>query len=97
MYDSFLIFNEPLSKHSTIKIGGLAKYFFCPHNFSECLQAFEFAEKHRFQFYILGNGSNTLFSSKDFNGVIINTKNLKNFYIYNVPSVVLSMRIYHIK
>lgn len=79
MYDDFLFLNESLYKHSTIRIGGQAKYFFVPRDFRECLKAFEFAKSRNLPIYILGNGSNTLCSSSGFDGVVINTLRLNTY------------------
>ena len=76
--------DEELKLHSTVRIGGKAKYFFMPKNFYECLKVFEFAKINKLPIYILGNGSNTLCSSYGFNGVVLNTNNLNQMYFENV-------------
>ena len=76
--------DEELKLHSTVRIGGNAKYFFMPKNFYECLKVFEFAKINKLPIYILGNGSNTLCSSYGFNGVVLNTNYLNQMYFENV-------------
>ncbi len=76
--------DEELKLHSTVRIGGKAKYFFMPKNFYECLKVFEFAKINKLPIYILGNGSNTLCSSYGFNGVVLNTNYLNQMYFENV-------------
>ena len=74
--------SEPLKNHSTIGIGGNAKYYFEPTDFKQCLEVFNFINKYRLPYYILGNGSNTLCSSDGFDGVVLNTLKFNNMYNY---------------
>lgn len=63
--------NEPLSKHSTYKIGGQAKYFVVVKTKDDILEAIDFARQKKLSFFLSGGGSNILFSDKGYNGVII--------------------------
>ena len=76
--------NEPLKNYSTIKIGGNVKYLAIPSFFGDCLDVFDFVTNKKLDFYILGNGSNTLCSSYGFNGLVMVTKNLQQFNILNM-------------
>ena len=63
--------NEPLSKHATFAIGGLAKYFAAVRTKEEVLEAIDFAEKKKLPFFLLGGGSNVLFNDNGYDGLII--------------------------
>jgi UDP-N-acetylmuramate dehydrogenase len=63
--------NEPLSKHSTFKIGGPARYFVETSTIDELKEALEFAKEKKLEVFFLGKGSNLLFSDKGFNGLVI--------------------------
>ncbi|MFA4905493.1 MAG: UDP-N-acetylmuramate dehydrogenase [Candidatus Margulisiibacteriota bacterium] len=63
--------NEPLSKHTTFKIGGPAEFYVEPKTVEEIKEALRFAKQKRKKFLFLGNGSNLLVSDKRFNGVVI--------------------------
>ncbi|MDD5221358.1 MAG: UDP-N-acetylmuramate dehydrogenase [Candidatus Pacebacteria bacterium] len=67
--------NVSLKNHSTFRIGGIAKYFFEAENKEEILKAIKTAKKSHLPFFILGGGSNILFSDKRFNGLIIKINN----------------------
>ena len=67
--------NELLSKYSTIKIGGKAKYIVFPKNVLEIKYAISQAKENHLKYFILGNGSNTLFDDDGFDGVVICLKN----------------------
>ena len=60
-----------IKKHTTFRIGGLAKYFFTAKTKENLILAIKTANKMNLPFYILGGGSNVLFSDKGFDGLII--------------------------
>lgn len=62
---------EPLKAHTTFRIGGPARYYLIPESEDEILEAAEFAREKGLPFYILGKGSNVLFSDEGYCGVII--------------------------
>ena len=64
--------NESLAKHTTYKVGGNAKVFVYPKNREKLVLLLKELKEKNIKYKILGNGSNTLFSDKEFNGVIIN-------------------------
>lgn len=66
--------DEPLSKHSYIKIGGPANLFFTAKTRQELINAVQLALKHQVPFAILGWGSNTLISDQGFRGLVIKNR-----------------------
>ena len=66
-----------LAKHTTFKIGGRACYFFKAKNKEDLIKAVRIAKEFKMPFFILGEGSNVLFSDKGFKGLIIKTLNSK--------------------
>ena len=67
-----ITYNEDLSKHSTIGIGGKASVFITPKNLNELILAIRNINSNKV--FILGNGSNTLFKDKGFSGTVIKIK-----------------------
>ena len=63
--------NILLKNYTTFKIGGPAKYFFEAQTKEDLVKAFKMAKKIKLPFFILGGGSNVLFSDKGFNGIVI--------------------------
>jgi UDP-N-acetylmuramate dehydrogenase len=63
--------NEPLSRHTTFRIGGPAKYFIEAKTAEELALALDFARENKLKTFFLGKGSNVLFSDKGFEGVVI--------------------------
>jgi UDP-N-acetylmuramate dehydrogenase len=67
--------NISLKDYSTFKIGGIAKYFFKAETKGDIIKAITTAKENHLPFFILGGGSNILFSDKPFNGLIIKINN----------------------
>lgn len=86
--DLTILFDEPLSKHSSFKIGGLAKYVILPKCAEEMLEAIEVCRANQIKYLVVGNGSNLLFDDNGFDGAVIITKNMKSTeYIYKADAV----------
>jgi len=66
-----IIFNEPMYKHTSFKIGGNADIFIKPTLKEEIEFVIEKCRKTNTPFYIIGNGSNLLVTDKGYRGVII--------------------------
>jgi len=76
--DSMLKFNEPMSKHCSLRSGGTTSEFFQPtdiHTLSV------FLKNNKKPVLMVGLGSNLLVRDRGFNGVSIQTKNLKDLSI----------------
>jgi len=74
--------DEPLSKRTSLRIGGPSKYFVELRNIKELTDVIELAKKENLDFFILGEGSNVLFSDEGFDGLVIRLKGeFENFSI----------------
>lgn len=60
-----------LKNFSTARVGGLAKWFIKAKHVDELSEIIEFCWTHEISFYLLGSGSNVLFSDEGFDGLII--------------------------
>lgn len=63
--------NEPLAQYTTFKIGGEAKLFCVPATQQQLVNTIKELHQSGMRYYLLGNGSNVLFSDKGFDGAII--------------------------
>lgn len=63
--------NEPLSKHTTLGIGGNADYFVEVSTEEQLTQLLKFINDNKINFYVIGGGSNLLFSDDGFKGIVI--------------------------
>lgn len=66
--------NVPLAPFSTFRIGGPADFYVTAVTPQEVAEAVEFSEQNKVPYYILGGGSNVLFSDKGFRGLVIHIK-----------------------
>jgi len=67
-----------LKKYSTFKIGGPAKFFAEPKSIAEIRELLMFCKKGNEKFFILGKGSNVLFSDEGYDGLVMRIgKNLE--------------------
>ncbi len=65
------LYDEPLSRHCSFKIGGPAEILFIPHTEEALLAAMRFAAERGLPCRVLGNGSNVLISDEGLKGVTI--------------------------
>lgn len=64
-------YGEPMSAHTTFRIGGPADYYVTPVDSSMVQDTVRICRKHQIPFYIIGNGSNLLVSDEGYKGVMI--------------------------
>jgi UDP-N-acetylmuramate dehydrogenase len=60
-----------LRRHSTFRIGGRADYFFAARSVEELKSCLRFVHAHSLPYYVIGSGTNILFSDSGFRGLII--------------------------
>lgn len=72
-----------LSCYNTFHIGGVCKYLISPRNETELLQLVTYLKEQKIKYFILGNGSNVIFSSEYYDGVIISLKYFDEIVIEN--------------
>lgn len=75
------IIDEPLNKHTSIKIGGKAKILVEVRTEKELIFLLKYFLITETKYHIIGNGTNTLASDNDFDGIVICTKKLKRYKI----------------
>ena len=63
--------NEPLAKHTTIKIGGPADIYIEPNSTDSLCKAIEIINQHGVKWTVIGRGSNLLVADKGIEGVVI--------------------------
>ena len=67
--------NISLSKYTTFKVGGRARFFFEPKNTRELISILKESHKLRLACYVIGNGSNLLVSDKGLDAAVIRLSN----------------------
>lgn len=63
--------NEPLSKHTTFKIGGPARLFVTVEETEKIVKILDFLSASGVNYFIIGGGSNLLISDGEYDGVVV--------------------------
>jgi len=69
--------NEPLAKHTSIKIGGPASLMVFPTKEEELMEIAKNATELDIPWYVIGGGSNLLCADEGYSGVVINLRSMK--------------------
>jgi UDP-N-acetylmuramate dehydrogenase len=77
-----ILLNEPMSRHTTFKIGGPADCLIFPASMDEVKNVFDLLHEYEIPFTVLGNGSNVLVLDKGIRGATVKF-NSPMSYIYN--------------
>lgn len=62
---------EPMSKHTSLRIGGEVDYMVMPSSIDEIKKVVLLCKNHDMPYYIMGNGSNLLVSDLGYRGLIV--------------------------
>lgn len=73
-----LLEQEPMSRHTSFRIGGPADIFVQPATVEELWDVLCLAREEKVPFFIVGNGSNLLVSDEGFRGMILHTGGLRD-------------------
>lgn len=65
------VLNEPMSRHTTFKVGGPAKLFVKCDTAKQAIAALVFANMYNIPVLMLGNGSNILVADSGFDGIVV--------------------------
>ena len=63
--------NEPMSKHTSFKVGGNADYFVKAQTVEQVINVRKYAEENNIPLYVIGNGSNILVTDKGIRGIVL--------------------------
>ncbi|MBQ7352978.1 MAG: UDP-N-acetylmuramate dehydrogenase [Clostridia bacterium] len=74
---------EKTTKLVSIQVGGTASLVVYPKTINQFVRILDVVLLRKHKHYILGNGTNTYFSDKNFNGILIVTKRINKCYVDN--------------
>lgn len=66
-----IYFDEPMSKHTSFKIGGKVDFYVQASSIDEIRKIQKYANKNSIPLYIIGNGSNLLVSDEGVRGIVL--------------------------
>ncbi len=70
-----VLFEEPLSKHTSFKIGGPAEIFVEPSCVDDLEKVIKFAKQNNLEVTVIGNGTNILVADEGIRGIVIKLGN----------------------
>ena len=92
--------NEPMSKHTTFKIGGNADIFVQAKTLNDIEQTLKAAKENNIPIYVIGNGSNLLVKDNGVRGIVLQIKTSKytitkqnDFAIIDVEAGMLNAKL----
>ena len=68
-------YNEPMKKHTTMRVGGPCDCMVEPSSIEEIQKILEYARKNNIKYYVIGNGSNLLVKDEGVHALIIKISN----------------------
>ena len=91
-------YNEPMKKHTTMRVGGPCDCMVEPSSIEEIQKILEYARKNNIKYYVIGNGSNLLVKDEGvhaliikiankFSGVEVNGEHVKAYSGCSVPKL----------
>ena len=87
MLKSKILFDEPLSKHTSFGIGGPANCLIFPNSANELSKLLKYVNKNKIPIVFIGSGSNLLIWDKGFNGIVISLKKTFKKLIINKTNI----------
>ena len=78
-----ILTNVSLKNYTTYKVGGNAKIMVFPNDIDSLVKLINLLKEEKTKFMILGNGSNVLFSDKEYDGVLIKLDNLNKIEVHD--------------
>lgn len=69
--NAFLLFDEPMSRHTTFKIGGKSDALLSAKDSGEVITALRFCQEQGLPCFVMGNGSNLLVRDGGIRGVVV--------------------------
>ena len=63
--------NELMKEHVNFKVGGPADILLIPSKAEQIIESIKVCKDNNIPYFVIGNGSNLLFSDKNFEGIII--------------------------
>ncbi|MGI6325339.1 MAG: UDP-N-acetylmuramate dehydrogenase [Bacilli bacterium] len=83
-----VIENILMKDYTTYKVGGKVRVMVYPRNEEKLIELMKIIKKYNLKYKVIGNGSNVIFSDKDYDGIIIK---LDNFDYFDIIDTVVTV------
>ncbi|NUU95044.1 UDP-N-acetylenolpyruvoylglucosamine reductase [Marinitoga sp. 1135] len=78
-----VLINEPMSKHTTFRIGGKVALYVTPKTKNIFIEVLNYLDKNNIEYKIIGGGANLIVSDKFHDFVVISTEYISGYEIEN--------------
>ncbi len=85
---------EPMKKHTWIRIGGPAEFFYYARNLDNLIKAVKIAQKKKIPYIVIGEGSNLIVSDVGFKGLVIKNEAAKLIFEKNLAFTESGITLY---
>jgi len=75
--------DEPMSLHTTFRIGGPADYYIETCYIEDFINIVRYLQKENCRYFIMGNGSNLLVHDEGYRGIVVSTRGFKDINTIN--------------
>lgn len=79
--DLEILENICMSNYTSYKTGGIAKYLVYPNTIESLIELIKYIKNNNIKYFVLGNGTNIIFTDDFYDGVVINLKKLNNLLV----------------
>lgn len=84
--------DEPISAHTTFKIGGPAEYYIHVDKIDDLIKVVRLADKHGIPFFVIGGGSNVIIADNGIEGLVVKN-NCRKFDISSMLGKIQNKQI----
>lgn len=74
------LLEEPMSKHTSLRIGGPAEFLVFPQSIAELQGLLKLAHRHAVPLFVLGQGTNLLVGDRGLRGIVVNLNGFCSSY-----------------
>ncbi len=78
-----VLINEKISNYTTYRVGGKARAICFPKDENDLIEIVKLLKEKKIKYFVLGNGSNVLFSDNIYDGIIIKLDNFNKINIHD--------------
>ena len=64
-------FDEPMARHTSLRVGGPAEAFIAPNSFERLVELVEWSFKKKIPYVVVGHGTNLLVKDSGIKGLVI--------------------------
>lgn len=89
---SIVLLEEPMKKHTSFKIGGIADIYVKAKTIEDIKEVVKIANNHNLPLTVIGNGSNILVTDKGIRGIVLEVDLLQKKFEPQEDGILITVR-----